>query len=218
KNLGYGAAHNIALRDSLANDAVDYHLVINSDVYFTSDVIPKIADHLDKNPDIGQLIPNTIYPSGKEQAVVRMLPTPFDLFARRFFPSFISQRRDRKYLLEFWDHKREANVPYHQGSFMFLRTDALRVAGLFDERFFMYPEDIDLTRRIHRSFRTVFWPEVTIVHAHRAASYKSLRMLWIHTANMVKYFNKWGWFFDRERRDLNCRLLKNLGYNKKTGV
>lgn len=211
RNLGYGAAHNIELRRSLEDPAVDYHLVINSDVCFGPDAIPLIVGHMDANPDIGQLIPRTVYPDGSPQPVVRMLPTPLDLIFRRFLPSRLVSRRNRRYLLEFWDHASEANIPYHQGSFMFLRTDALRRAGLFDERFFMYPEDIDLTRRIHRLYRTVFWPGVTIVHAHRAASYKSLRMLRIHAVNMVRYFNKWGWIFDRERRELNRRLMRELG-------
>lgn len=211
RNLGYGAAHNIALRRSLESEAVDYHLVINSDVEFGPDVIGKIVAHLDANPDIGQLIPRTVYPDGREQAVVRMLPTPADLFLRRFLPERFMRSRRRRYLLEFRDFSKEINVPYHQGSFMFLRTDVLREAGLFDERFFMYPEDIDLTRRIHRLYKTVFWPGVTIVHAHRASSYKSARMLWIHTVNMMRYFNKWGWFFDAERRRVNRRLLAELG-------
>lgn len=211
RNLGYGAAHNIELRRSLAMAEVDYHLVINSDVSFTPEVISRIVSHMDANADIGQLIPRTVYPDGRPQAVVRMLPTPVDLIFRRFLPSRLTARRNRRYLLEFWDHSSEANVPYHQGSFMFLRTDALRRAGLFDERFFMYPEDIDLTRRIHRNFRTVFWPGATVVHAHRAASYRSLRMLGIHCINMIRYFNKWGWLSDPERREFNRRLLSELG-------
>ena len=49
------------------------------------------------------------------------------------------------------------DVPYLSGCFMLFRVAALRRVGLFDERFFMYPEDIDLTRRIHAEFRTVFF-------------------------------------------------------------
>ena len=55
---------------------------------------------------------------------------------------------------------------------------------------------------------------MTIVHAHRAASYKSKRMLKIHMTNMVKYFNKWGWIFDRERSRVNREILRTLGYKK----
>ena len=78
------------------------------------------------------------------------------------------------------------NIPYHQGSFMFFRTACFHIVGLFDERFFMYPEDIDITRRMHKHYKTMFWPGVTIVHAHRAASYKSKKMLIIHMKNMIK--------------------------------
>ena len=91
---------------------------------------------------------------------------------------------------------------------MLLRTQALQKVRLFDERFFMYPEDIDLTRRIHRDFLTVYYPHVTIIHNHEKASYKSLRMLWIHTINMCRYFNKWGWFSDKERDLFNATAIK----------
>lgn len=211
ENRGYGAAHNVELRRSLETPGVDYHLVINSDVWFEADVVERIVAHMDANPEIGQLIPRTLYPDGRAQAVVRMLPTPLDVFARRFLPGKIADWRNRRYLLEFWNHDSEADVAYHQGSFMFFRTEALRRVGLFDERFFMYPEDIDITRRVHRSYRTVFWPGVSIIHAHRAESYRSRRMLWIHMVNMARYFNKWGWFFDPERRRVNRQLRAALG-------
>lgn len=115
-----------------------------------------------------------------------------------------------KYLLKHLDDTATWDIPYHQGSFMFLRKDALKAAGLFDERFFMYPEDIDLTRRIHRHYRTLYWPGVTITHSHRAASYHSPRMLWIHVTNMIRYFNKWGWLRDEERRRMNDAISRYL--------
>ena len=95
---------------------------------------------------------------------------------------------------------------------MFFRVKCFEKVGLFDERFFMYPEDIDITRRMHRHFRTMFWPSVTVVHAHRAASYKSKKMLKIHMWNMCKYFTKWGWVFDKERKEWNRQLLNEIGY------
>ena len=210
-NLGYGAGHNVAIRKSLEIHA-DYHLVINSDVYFDGGVIDKITKYMEENQDVGQLIPNIIYPTGELQYVVRLLPTPANLIFRRFLPQKIVQKMNYKYCLEFNDHKHPMNIPYHQGSFMFFRIKCFEKVGLFDERFFMYPEDIDITRRMHRYYRTMFWPEVTVVHAHRAASYKSKKMLKIHIVNMIKYFNKWGWFFDKERSLWNKKLLKELGY------
>ena len=90
---------------------------------------------------------------------------------------------------------------------MLLRTQAVQQARLFDERFFMYPEDMDLTRRIHRDYLTVFFPHATIIHNHEKASYKSLKMLWIHIVNMCRYFNKWGWFCDKERTLFNQTVM-----------
>jgi GT2 family glycosyltransferase len=74
----------------------------------------------------------------------------------------------------------------------------------------MYPEDIDISRRMHAKFRTVFYPGATVVHDHAKDSYKSLRALQVHLHNMAKYFNKWGWFFDQERSQFNRATLDRL--------
>lgn len=212
-NVGYGAGHNKALRIVL-DSGTKYHLILNSDVYFNSDDLHKIVDYMDSNTDVAQVQPNIVYPDGRMQYTCRLLPTPADLIFRRFIPGKMLDRMNDRYLLRFNDHKSEMNVPYHQGSFMFFRLECFRKTGLFDERFFMYPEDIDITRRMHKYFRTMYIPFVTVVHAHRASSYKSVRMLIVHIVNMVRYFNKWGWINDKERREWNRNLLKELGYKK----
>ena len=212
-NVGYGAAHNIAIRKALERGS-RYHLVLNSDVYFESDTIERLVGYVEKeeHQDIALVQPNVIFSDGRQQYSCRLLPTPANLIFRRFLPKRLVSRMNYRYMLKFNDHKQEMNVPYHQGSFMFFRTSCFAKVGLFDERFFMYPEDIDITRSIHRYYRTMFWPGTTVVHAHRAASYKSKRMLKIHIRNMIKYFNKWGWVFDKERKQWNRQLLDELGY------
>jgi GT2 family glycosyltransferase len=212
-NVGYGAGHNQALRLILKDKEVKYHLVLNSDVYFEPSALDRLSEYMDEHPDVAQVQPKVIYPNGDLQYTCRLLPSPANLIFRRFLPRKMIERMDNRYTLKFWDHEIEANIPYHQGSFMFFRTVAFEKTGLFDERFFMYPEDIDITRRMHQYYRTMFWPGVTIVHAHRAASYKNKKMLKIHMVNMVKYFTKWGWIFDKQRSDWNRILLKELAYN-----
>lgn len=211
KNLGYGTAHNLSLRRSIEDPETEYHLVINSDVDFKPEIISQIINKMDSDKSIGQLGPRVVYPDGRLQPTVRLLPTPTDLIFRRFLPSRLNKKRNNRFTLADWDHSQQADIPYHQGSFMFLRTSALKDVGLFDERFFMYPEDIDLTRRIHSRYKTLYWPEVTISHCHRAGSYHSKKLLAIHLVNMVRYFNKWGWIFDKERRAVNKNVLENLG-------
>lgn len=212
-NLGYGAAHNIAIRKSIEVGAT-FHIVINPDIQFESGVIEKLILYMDKNPDVGQVMPRVIYPSGELQYVCKLIPTPFDLIFKRFLPSSLTEKSLYRFQLKFTKYVNEMNIPYLSGCFMFFRVSAFEKVGLFDERFFMYPEDIDITRRMHRKYRTMFYPKVQIIHAHAAESKTSKKMLWIHISNMIKYFNKWGWFFDSERTKINREILKKLGYNE----
>jgi len=209
KNLGYGAAHNIAIRKTI-DQKLPYHLVVNPDITFDPIILKNIVNFMDNNSDTGLLMPKVYYPNGEIQYLCKLLPTPADLIFRRFLPRKWAQKQIAKFEMRAWGYNHTMDVPYLSGCFMFLRTEAVRQAGMFDERFFMYPEDIDLTRRIHRKYRTVFYPEVSVVHQHAQGSYKNLKLLFIHVWNMIKYFNKWGWVFDKERREVNNETLKQL--------
>lgn len=211
-NIGFGAGHNVALRTII--DSSTYHMVINPDITFDPAIIDKMQTFMDNNPDIGHLMPKVLYPDGSLQYVCKLVPSPIDLFARRFLPGWLSKKSADKFQLKFTGYDKIMDVPYLSGCFMFLRVSVLKEAGLFDERFFMYPEDIDLTRRIHKVSRTVFFPEVTVIHEHGQGSYKDLNLLKIHLLNLVKYFNKWGWFLDKERKQINSQILNKLGYKK----
>ena len=204
-NLGYGKAHNIALRES-AYQEVELHLVMNSDIRVKAEDIDAMHDWMILHPMVGQLMPKVVNPDGTQQYLAKRLPSPLDVFGRRFLPKRWIAKRNRRYELRDLDLTRPVNAPYLSGCFMLLRTKAAVQAGLFDERYFMYPEDIDLTRTIHRHWLTLYYPEWTIVHAHAQESYKNKHMLRIHIQNMCRYFNKWGWFFDPERKLFNKNL------------
>ena len=204
-NLGYGRAHNIALRES-AYYQTELHLVMNSDIRVKAADIDAMHDWMMAHPEVGQLMPKILNPDGTQQYLAKRLPTPLDVFGRRFLPSRWMEKRNRRYELRDLDLTRPVNAPYLSGCFMLLRTEAAVEAGLFDERFFMYPEDIDLTRRIHRNHLTLYYPAWSVTHAHARSSYKNKHMLRIHIQNMCRYFHKWGWFFDRERRLFNASL------------
>lgn len=205
ENLGYGRAHNIALRES-AYYKTDLHLVMNSDIRVKAEDIDAMCERMEAYPLVGQLMPKVVNPDGSQQFLAKRLPTPVDVFGRRFLPAWMTAKRNRRYELRDLDLTKPVNAPYLSGCFMLLRTTAAVEAGLFDEQFFMYPEDMDLTRRIHRNWLTLYYPEWTIVHDHARGSYKDKRLLRIHIRNMCLYFNKWGWFFDPERRAFNRSL------------
>lgn len=84
-NLGYGRAHNIAIRKSIDED-VKYHLVLNPDVYFNRGVLEKIYQYMESHPYVGNLMPKVLYPNGSIQYLCKLLPTPIDLISRKFFP------------------------------------------------------------------------------------------------------------------------------------
>ncbi len=202
KNLGYGKAHNIALRESAYHNT-DLHLVMNSDIRVKAEDIDAMHDWMIANPQVGQLMPKVINPDGTQQYLAKRLPSPLDVFGRRFLPKAWIEKRNKRFELRDHDLTRPINAPYLSGCFMMLRTKAVVEAGLFDERFFMYPEDIDLTRRRHRIYLTLYYPGWASVHAHARSSYKNKHMLRIHIQNMCRYFNKWGWFSDPERQTFN---------------
>jgi len=207
KNLGYGRAHNVAIRQSV-RWKTPYHLVMNADVWIKAEDLDVLHLFMKKNSQVGSLMPKVVYPNGELQYVCKMLPTPLDVFGRRFLPAWLMRRRNARYELRSTGYDRPMNVPYLSGCFMLLRTEAVLKARLFDERYFMYPEDIDLTRTIHRDYLTLYYPGVTIVHDHTQASYHNWHMTWVHIKEMCKYFNKWGWVRDRERRAVNATCLR----------
>lgn len=207
ENLGYGHGHNIGIRKAFEVDA-RYHVVINPDIFWTDPVIESLAAFMGNHTDCGLVMPKILYPNGEVQYLCKLLPTPMNLFGRRFLPFRGWQARmDERFELHGSGYNRVMEVPSLSGCFMFLRVDVLRRAGLFDERYFMYAEDLDLCRRIGEVSRTMFDPEVAVYHAYEKGSYKNRKLLKYHIQSVVKYFNKWGWLFDKKRRIANKKCL-----------
>jgi GT2 family glycosyltransferase len=210
-NKGYGAGHNIALRQVL--DTAEFHFVLNPDICFERTELEKMLDFIQTDPAIGQLMPRIIYPDGSLQYLCKLLPTPADLILRRFQfgpLKWLQTTRAERFELRHSGYNKVLNIPYLSGCFMLFRTSALRTVGLFDERFFMYMEDIDMTRRMHAEFRTIFYPNATVIHDHAKESYKNFRALRVHIRNSIKYFNKWGWIRDAQRTRFNREILECL--------
>lgn len=206
ENRGFGAGHNEALCHS-ATEGFEFHIIVNPDISFKSGTLEKIIAFMKDFPDIGLVMPKTLNSDGSIQHNCKFVPTPTDLIFKRFMPAFMKRGRMKRFMMMDYDHNVILDVPYLCGCFMAFRNSVLKKSGLFDERFFLYPEDIDITRRIwHSGFRAVYFPGAEVIHSHTQASYKSIKMLWCHIWNMIRYFNKWGWLYDPLRRELNCRI------------
>ena len=206
-NLGYGRGHNIALRQTLYDKMSPIHIVMNADVHLEPEIIDNIVAYMCQHTDVAMLMPKVYYPNNKIQYLCRLLPTPIDLFGRRFLPKRFMRRRVERLEMRHTDYNKIIEVPHISGCFMTIRTEVLEKSGLFDERFFLYLEDVDLTRRISKWGKTIFYPKVHIVHKHNRGSYSSFKLLIRHITSAYKYFRKWGFFSDKEREVINRKIF-----------
>jgi GT2 family glycosyltransferase len=208
-NLGFGAAHNRAIK--LACNDSDFHLIINPDVNFCENVIPHLTDVMQKNSDIGALMPRINYPDGSLQRLCKLLPSPVDLIFRRFIPiKSIRTRINHRYELHDLPQDRLVDVPTISGCFMIVRSELLRLHGGFDEQYFMYLEDVDLVRRIGSVARIVYDPRVSVTHEYAKGSYHNKKLLGYHMISAFLYFTKWGWCCDSYRRNKNLAVISYL--------
>ena len=212
ENAGFGRGHNLALRQLAGVDA-PYHLILNPDIAFDADALGRLASVMDFHPDVGLVMPRVLYPDGSIQYLCKLLPAPIDLVLRRFLPrplKRVAQKRIASYELRDLDYDAPAYVPSLSGCFMFARRSVLDAVGGFDERFFLYMEDVDLCRRMLAISRLLYWPGVTVEHVHQMGSYRNRKLLLWHIHSAIKYFNKWGWIWDRKRTEINRATLASL--------
>ena len=193
-----------------------YHIFLNPDIYFIPNIIDEIIKKFESDRSIGLISPKILYPNNETQFLCKLLPTPIDLIIRRFITiDSVRKKITNKYELRFFDYSKEIEPPTVSGCFMFIKTSIIRKVGGFDERFFMYLEDVDLSRRIAEVSKVLFYPEVTVIHEYEKGSYKNKKLLFYHIKSAIQYFNKWGWFFDRKRKEINDNTLKKLNYKKR---
>ncbi|WP_303851743.1 hypothetical protein [Seleniivibrio woodruffii] len=212
RNVGFGAGHNLILRDRYESLA-DYHIICNPDVYFENDVPAKLADYMAHHPEAGLIVPKVLSANGENQYAAKLLPTPVNLAVRMFsqyLPENVVERYDSKYELRAYESAESLRVANLSGCFMFIRKTSLEKAGYFDERFFILMEDVDFSRRFNKTAGSYYVPSVFIYHHRGRGSYKYFRQRMIHINSAIKYFNKWGWIFDGERRRINGGLIAAL--------
>ncbi len=205
-NLGFGRGHNLALRADL--EASEYHLVLNPDVHFAPEIPATLYRYMNDNPEVGLVMPQIRYPDGTKQRLCKQFPTPLDLISRRFLGGLgrsLFATQLSRYELRHLDLGIAREIPCLSGCFMFIRSTALHDVGFFDERYFMYMEDVDLCRRIGARYKTVFYPRAAVTHGYAKGSYNNFRLLKYHVGSAFRYFSKWGWIYDPERANLNRR-------------
>jgi GT2 family glycosyltransferase len=206
KNNGFGAGHNEAIIKNKLIENYDYHIVINPDISFDKGVIKNIFSYMEKNNNIGVVMPRILNIDNSLQYARRLLPSPLDIFTKRFFKNLLSKSN---YEMTNLEPNKPVEIIALCGCFLFFRTKALKDVGLFDERYFMYFEDFDLCRRISDKYKTVYYPYCEVIHKANREHRRNLKLFFLSIRSTLSYFNKWG-YYDKKKIKLNQATMTKV--------
>ena len=191
ENVGFGKGHNYVIPklDS------EYHAILNPDVVFLEDVFGPVINWMEQNQDVGMVIPKLVDDQGNLQNVYRRDLTVFDLFVR-CFKGRLFKKRYEKHVMCDMDYSKPFQVPFAQGSFMVIRTSLFKQLKGFDERYFMYVEDTDLSREVNNVSKVMYFPYAKAIHKWERGSHRNFTLFKYHIRSIFQYFKKWGvkWF------------------------
>ncbi len=187
QNLGFGSGHNQVLPklDS------EYHFVLNPDILVDSNVLVDICRWMDEHPEVVMATPRLLFPDGREQILPKRRPNILGLAARQGIPGL--EAFGRRYAMLDEDLTKPTPIQFCTGSFFCIRTETYREIGGFDEGYFMYVEDADITQKALQAGQVYYLPQFTAYHAWHRAPSRSLKPFLQQLKSMARYFNKWGW-------------------------
>lgn len=193
KNTGFGASNNAALRNVMA----DFVLILNPDVALDPSGLRAAIQHLAVEPECSMVTPVTTFPDGTPQYLVKRQPSITALLARGFAPKWLKSLMNKR--LSYYDRMESPyNAPLNDcrivsGCCMFIRGHVWRSLGGFDESFFLYFEDFDLSARIASISRIDRVPSCRVVHAGGNAAGKGLLHIGMFMRSAIRFFMKHGW-------------------------
>ena len=189
-NRGFGAGHNALIKRAKS----DYHFVINPDIHIEMDTIGKLAEYLEKSGDrVGLVTPRILNNDGTEQFLPKFCPTIRYVFISKL-PGFHFLRRKYTRADEVIDAP--AEIEFCTGCFFGARTSYLKKMRGFSNRYFMYLEDTDLSRRVREGGKSIiFYPGAEAYHNWQRDNTGNIKGIMRFIRSLIVYFNKWGWEF-----------------------
>jgi GT2 family glycosyltransferase len=172
RNLGFAAANNRAFSSARGR----YLVALNSDAFIGADALSRAVAHMDDNPRAGLAGGRLIGLDASWQFSAGMFPSPLNKF---LIMSGLAARNSKSRFfgrsIRSWaDPLQPASVDWVPGAFMIARREVLEKVGYFDERFFLYFEEIDLCRRVHAAgYEVWYWPDVVVTHVGGASAKQS---------------------------------------------
>ena len=171
---GFGANHNAAFEHCGSS----HFCVLNPDVRISQNPFPPLVEELRK-PKVGAVAPRILDPDGHIEDSARRFPTPWYIVGKLF-----GLTAELDYQIE----QATLSPDWVAGMFMLFRKDVFAELAGFDERYFLYYEDVDLCRRLRkRGYDVRLLPAVSAVHDARRESRTSLRHLRWHLASLLRF-------------------------------
>ncbi|MFI3169077.1 MAG: glycosyltransferase family 2 protein [Faecalibacterium sp.] len=193
KNLGFGGGHNLVIPtlDS------EYHFVLNPDVLVKDDVLSEMAAYATQinHTAVTKLVmarPTLTFPDGQEQILPLRRCTVRALIYRQLPQLKFLKRYHDRYVMQNEDRTKPVEIAFCTGSFSMLQTQSFCKMGGFDEGYFMYVEDADLTQKAMLYGAVMLLPQFQAVHAWHRAPHSNLSHFTLQIKSMVRYFKKWG--------------------------
>lgn len=191
KNLGFGRANNQCF--NLAKG--EFTLIINPDTIVSEDTLQIMVNHMYRHPNCGASGCKILNPDGTfAPESKRSVPTISTAISKVFGLNalFPKSKVFGRYHLGWIDENEVSEIEVLSGCFMFWRTHLLQQLGGFDERFFMYGEDIDLCFRIKKTqFHIDYVPTTSIIHYKGESTRKGdLKYVRIFNKALYQFFEK----------------------------
>ncbi|MHB8512040.1 MAG: glycosyltransferase family 2 protein [Actinomycetota bacterium] len=191
RNLGVSAGRNSALRVATG----DYILSVDDDAIMTTDV-SGLLDFMDRNARVGVAGPRIESSIGSLMYTCRRFPTALDKLERRL--GGWGRRRLQESELRTWSHDSPALVDYVIGACQFLRRAALEEVGLYDEKIFYGPEDVDLCIRMwEHGWQVAYLPIAAVIHDERRITRRPSILTLKHVLGLARFFRRRRYLFDR---------------------
>lgn len=197
-NPGYGRAVNQAVADLRQQGPLPPYIgALNTDLAWKSGCFESLLAWLCHHQDVVLAVPLLTDDQGIVQFLCKPDPTLLGLFSRRFIPKRLKpswlKRYDDWYIMAKQDYSLVFEVPYLSGCCMLMRSDIFQAVGGFDEKFFLYLEDADISRKFRPYGKTVHLPIDAVVHHWGRGNHRSRRLTLVNFHSAWVYFNKWGW-------------------------
>jgi GT2 family glycosyltransferase len=192
-NGGYGGGHNLVMPELEG----EYHLVLNSDVELAETALFVGLDALRNDSGLALVSPRVLGSAGGQEFLCKSYPSVLVLLVRAFAPEFLRNcfrtQLDAYELRDICCGDHASEVVLASGCFMLLRRSAFTHVGGFNEKYFLYFEDFDLSLRLRESGRLQFLPAMQIVHHGGYAASKGVRHIWLFFKSGFRFFNDHGW-------------------------